>query len=85
VGDYIAGPSHVLPTAGAGRYGSPVGVHTFLRRVSLVTYDERALRGQADDIARLAAIEGLEGHARAVRLRFSSETAAHAGARGKDE
>ncbi len=69
-GDYLAGPSHVLPTGGAVRFGSPLGVHDFLRRTSLVTYSAEALRAHADAITTLARLEGLEGHARAVELRL---------------
>jgi histidinol dehydrogenase len=70
VGDYIAGPSHVLPTSGSARFGSPLSVADFVKRTSVIEYDEAALRAQAEDIERLAEVEGLEGHARAVRFRF---------------
>jgi len=69
-GDYVAGPSHVLPTGGAVRYGSPLGVYHFLARTSLITYDRSALAGQAAQIAAFARAEGLDGHARAVELRL---------------
>jgi len=71
-GDYMAGPSHVLPTGGAARWGSPLGVWTFLRRSSVVQYSARALAEQAADITALARAEGLEGHARAVEIRKRS-------------
>ena len=70
VGDYIAGPSHVLPTSGSARFASPLGVADFVKRTSVIEYDAAALKAQADDIERLAAVEGLDGHARAVRVRF---------------
>jgi histidinol dehydrogenase len=70
VGDYIAGPSHVLPTSGSARFASPLGVADFVKRTSVIEYDAAALRAQASDIQRLAEVEGLDGHARAVRLRF---------------
>ena len=69
VGDYIAGPSHVLPTAGSARFASPLGVGDFLKRTSIIEYDEEALARQGDDIARIAEVEGLDAHARAVTIR----------------
>jgi histidinol dehydrogenase len=71
-GDYLAGPNHVLPTGGAARFGSPLGVHDFLKRTSLLQYAEEGLRAQAEDIVRLAEVEGLDAHARAVTARFPS-------------
>lgn len=68
-GDYLAGPSHVLPTGGAVRYGSPLGVHDFVARTSFIRYEPAALREQGSAIATLARAEGLEAHARAVELR----------------
>jgi histidinol dehydrogenase len=69
LGDYFAGPSHVLPTGGSARFSSPLGVGDFLKRTSFIDYDLAALRRQAPAIARLAEVEGLSGHARSVRLR----------------
>ena len=69
-GDYLAGPSHVLPTGGAVRYGSPLGVHDFVARSSFIRYEPSALREQGPAIATLARAEGLEAHARAVELRL---------------
>jgi histidinol dehydrogenase len=69
-GDYLAGPSHVLPTGGAVRYGSPLGVYHFLARTSLITYDASALAAHAAPIAAFARAEGLDGHARAVEVRL---------------
>jgi histidinol dehydrogenase len=71
VGDYMAGPSHVLPTSGSARFASPLGVADFVKRTSIIEYDAAALGAQAADIERLAEVEGLHGHARAVRARFS--------------
>lgn len=68
-GDYLAGPSHVLPTGGAARYASPLGVYDFVSRTSLIEYENAALRAQADAITALARAEGLEAHARAVEVR----------------
>jgi histidinol dehydrogenase len=69
VGDYFAGPSHVLPTGGSARFASPLGVADFVKRTSIIEYDATALRAQGDDIERLAEVEGLSGHARAVAAR----------------
>jgi histidinol dehydrogenase len=68
-GDYTAGPSHVLPTGGAVRFASPLGVYDFVVRSSLIRYSRSAITRQADLIAGLARLEGLEAHARAVDLR----------------
>jgi histidinol dehydrogenase len=68
-GDYVAGPSHVLPTGGAVRFGSPLGVHDFVARTSIIRYGADALARQASAICALARLEGLEGHARAVTVR----------------
>lgn len=69
-GDYVAGPSHVLPTGGAVRYGSPLGVYHFLARTSLISYEAGALAAQAASIAAFARAEGLDAHARAVEVRL---------------
>ena len=71
-GDYTAGPSHVLPTAGAARFGSPLGVWDFVKYTSVLELPERALRAQAPAIVALARAEGLEAHARAVLLRLQA-------------
>jgi histidinol dehydrogenase len=68
-GDYVAGPSHVLPTGGAVRYGSPLGVYDFVARTSYIEYGPSALRQHSSAIAALARAEGLEGHARATEER----------------
>jgi histidinol dehydrogenase len=69
VGDYVAGPSHVLPTGGAVRFGAPLGVYDFVTRTSVVKYDAATLAAQADAICAFARLEGLEAHARAVEVR----------------
>jgi histidinol dehydrogenase len=69
VGDYIAGPSHVLPTGGSARFFSPLSVADFVKRTSIIEYDAAALRAQGGDIEKLAEVEGLEGHGRAVSVR----------------
>ena len=68
-GDYAAGPSHVLPTGGAVRFASPLGVYDFIVRSSLIRYSPAAIAQQADLLEGLARLEGLEAHARAVALR----------------
>src|SRR5258706_2601653 len=68
-GDYLAGPSHVLPTGGAVRYGSPLGVYDFVARTSYIEYAPDALERHAAAITTLARAEGLEGHARATEVR----------------
>jgi len=74
-GDYTAGPSHVLPTAGGARFASPLGVWDFVKYTSVLHLNEATLRAQATAITTLARAEGLEGHARAVeyRLRTNDE------------
>ena len=69
LGDYFAGPSHVLPTGGTARYASVLNVDTFMKTTSIIAYTEQDLAGQADDIIRLAEAEGLSAHARAVSIR----------------
>lgn len=73
VGDYFAGPNHVLPTGGTARFASALGVGVFLRRQSVVRYSEARLRQTGERIARFAEAEGLDAHALAVRLRLTSE------------
>ena len=70
VGDYFAGPNHVLPTGGTARWASPLGVHDFLKRTSLIGYSPERLRAHAEDVMRLARAEGLHGHAAAVQVRL---------------
>ncbi len=75
-GDYAAGPSHVLPTGGAARFASPLGVYDFVVRTSLVGYSPEAIVRQADLLEGLARLEGLEAHARAVAVRRDAATKA---------
>lgn len=70
-GDYVAGPSHVLPTGGAARYGSPLGVYDFVARTSLIEYSAEALAAAGPGIEALAEAEGLHAHALAVSARTS--------------
>lgn len=73
VGDYLAGPNHTLPTSGAARYASPLGVETFMKHSSLIQYSPAALDKVANAVQILAKAEGLPSHAESVRLR-SQET-----------
>jgi histidinol dehydrogenase len=68
-GDYLAGPNHVLPTGGSARYGSPLSVDDFVQRSSLVALMPAALAAWEEPIQRLARLEGLEAHARAIAIR----------------
>jgi histidinol dehydrogenase len=70
VGDYIAGPNHVLPTGGTARFFSPLTVEDFLKRTSFMKFEPPKLRELGADIVRLAAIEGLSGHGASVELRL---------------
>lgn len=69
VGDYFAGPNHVLPTGGTARFYSPLNVDTFMKKVSVISYSEEALKRDGRQITHLARREGLEAHARAVEAR----------------
>jgi len=70
VGDYFAGPNHVLPTAGTARFASALGVEAFLKRTSVISYSRNALERDAEAIVRLAELEGLHAHAASVRIRL---------------
>ena len=69
LGDYFAGPNHVLPTGGTARFYSVLNVETFMKRTSIISYSQSALQNVQADIIRLAEAEGLQAHANAVRLR----------------
>lgn len=73
VGDYIAGPNHVLPTGTAARYASPLSVDDFMKKTSLISYTKPALEKVASDVVKLAEVEGLEGHAAAMKIRFEED------------
>ena len=73
LGDYFAGPNHVLPTGGSARFFSPLGTYDFLKRTTVIQAEKRALRALAPKITRLARLEGLDDHARAVEARFAKE------------
>ena len=69
LGDYLAGPNHVLPTGGAARFASPLGAYDFLKRTSIIEASSGALAALGPAVAHLARMEGFEGHARAMELR----------------
>lgn len=69
LGDYFAGPNHVLPTGGTARYYSVLNVETFMKRTSIISYAQEQLDAVSDDVIRLAEAEGLQAHANAVKLR----------------
>src|SRR5208282_3237245 len=69
LGDYLAGPNHVLPTGGAARFASPLGAYDFLKRTSIIEASSGAIAALGPAVARLARMEGFEGHARAMELR----------------
>jgi histidinol dehydrogenase len=71
VGDYFAGPNHVLPTNGTARFSSPLNVDDFQKKSSVIIYSEKALKDNATKIAEFARMEGLEAHARAVEARLN--------------
>lgn len=70
VGDYFAGPNHVLPTNGTARFSSPLNVEDFQKKSSILLYSEKALRDNAEKIAAFARLEGLEAHARSIETRL---------------
>lgn len=70
IGDYIAGPNHVLPTAGTARFSSALSVDHFIKKTSVLRYSPEAFRREAADAARLAEVEGLGAHARSIRVRL---------------
>jgi histidinol dehydrogenase len=69
----MAGPNHILPTAGTARFSSPLGVEDFVKRTNLMSFTKSALRRFEKDIKRFADWEGLEGHYQAVRKRVDPE------------
>jgi histidinol dehydrogenase len=73
LGDYVAGPSHVLPTGGTARYFSVLSLDTFLKRVSVVRYGRSSFKKASRPTERLAMLEGLGAHARSIRLRLEKK------------
>ncbi|KMJ55725.1 histidinol dehydrogenase [Bacillus sp. LL01] len=73
VGDYFAGPNHVLPTNGTARFSSPLSVDDFVKKSSVISYSKQALKQNGASISALARLEGLEAHARAIDIRLEDE------------
>jgi histidinol dehydrogenase len=76
LGDYLAGPNHVLPTGGSARFASPLGAYDFLKRTSIIETSANALKALGPEVARLARMEGFEGHARAMEARMPAANGA---------
>ena len=74
LGDYYAGPNHVLPTSGTARFFSPLSVDSFIKKSSFIYYTKNALLDDADDIIRIANAEGLTAHANSIIVRKENET-----------
>ena len=73
IGDYMAGPNHILPTGGTARFSSPLGVYDFVKRTSIVSFSEAALGTYGRQAARFAGMEGLEGHGHSISIRLSGK------------
>ncbi|MCW4357341.1 histidinol dehydrogenase [Bacillus altitudinis] len=74
VGDYFAGPNHVLPTNGTARFSSPLGVTDFQKKTSIISYSKEAFATHSESIAAFARLEGLEAHARSIEARKREES-----------
>lgn len=85
VGDYFAGPNHVLPTGGTARYASALGVEDFLRRQSVIAWTEARLARTGARIAAFARAEGLEAHARAVEARLTGDISTHSASNRQED
>ncbi|SNX54542.1 histidinol dehydrogenase [Thermoanaerobacterium sp. RBIITD] len=70
LGDYMAGPNHVLPTSGTARFFSPLSVDDFIKKMSILYYDKESLKSVSDDIIELAESEGLDAHANSIKVRY---------------
>jgi histidinol dehydrogenase len=70
IGDYLAGPNHILPTAGTARFSSPLGMEDFVKRINAMSFTREALRRFEKDVKRFTEWEGLEGHYRSVQVRL---------------
>jgi len=77
VGDYVAGPNHVLPTAGTARFASPLSTDDFVKRSSIIEYSRGGLRAAAPHLKTLTRIEGLDGHGKAAALRLETDGGTH--------
>ena len=74
LGDYIAGPSHVLPTSGTARFSSGLSVNDFLKRSSVITYSRSALKDAYKDVAEISEAEGLDAHTQSVQIRLNPKS-----------
>ena len=72
LGDYIAGPNHILPTGGTARFSSPLGVYDFIKRINVISFSGKALEKHGLKAARFADIEGLEAHKRSIMVRLKA-------------
>jgi len=72
VGDYVAGPNHVLPTAGTSRFASALSVEHFIKKTSIIHYSKEAFKKEAADVMRLAELEGLDAHVRSIKIRLKT-------------
>lgn len=73
LGDYVAGPNHVLPTGGSARFFSPLGTYDFIKRSSIISFTEKAFRRVGRDAERIADVEGLEAHGNTIRIRMGED------------
>ncbi len=73
IGDYIAGPNHILPTSGTARFSSPLNVDDFLKKSNVIMYSRESLLADAQAAIELAEAEGLDAHANAVRIRLEND------------
>jgi histidinol dehydrogenase len=71
IGDYVAGPNHVLPTGGTARFSSALGVEDFVKRSSLIHYSQKGLKEAWPHVEELARVEGLQAHGAAAEVRLS--------------
>ena len=69
-GDYYCGPNHILPTSGAARFSSPLGVYDFMKRSSFLSISEGYLKEKGEEIEQMALFEGFDAHALSVRMRL---------------
>jgi histidinol dehydrogenase len=73
IGDYFAGPNHVLPTMGSAKFASALSVHNFIKKSSLIAATSDYSQRNADKVVRLARLEGLEAHARSAAMRVKTQ------------
>ena len=73
MGDYYAGPNHILPTGGTAKFYSVLNVETFMKKTSIISYTGAALAAVADDVIAMAEAEGLRAHANAIRKRVEGK------------